>query len=75
MIASILLLLLAVIVLITMILTDRTILYADLYKENWIFAPTREQNPRMFWTFIIIEVSLISYLVLDFKYGFAGFWD
>lgn len=74
MIVSILLLLLALTILIAMIITDRTILYVKMRKEKWVFAPTREEDPVMFWLFIISEIFLISYLLLDYLHGFAGFW-
>lgn len=55
----------AIIIIVVMIITDRTILYCDLSPEETVWAPKRSEDPFVFWLFIIqliLSIIIIEYL-------------
>lgn len=62
----------AIIMIIVMFITDRTILYCELSPEEIVWAPKRSINPFIFWLYIIHFIAVI--VIIEY-FQFTGEFD
>lgn len=66
---EIFIIILAATILISMLVAKRTILYVNIRGKEWKWAPTKEDDPWIYWFVIVKLLVLIIYFSIELFFG------